>query len=87
MLVICVGKNKVFYFNCFKCVNFYGVDIVVDLIWVICVYYNKFFIIVCLSLSLFFFVRKFIENKWFVRCILDKCKCVVFFLYNILLYV
>lgn len=43
MLVICVGKNKVFYFNCFKCVNFYGVDIVVDLIWVICVYYNKFF--------------------------------------------
>lgn len=35
MLVICVGKNKVFYFKCFKCVNFYGVDIVVDLIWVI----------------------------------------------------
>lgn len=86
MLVICVGKNKVFYFNCFKCVNFYGVDIVVDLIWVI-VYIIINFLIICLSLNLFFFVRKFIEYKWFVRCILDKCKCVVFFLYNILLYV
>lgn len=87
MLVICVGKNKVFYFNCFKCVNFYGVDIVVDLIWVICVYYNKFFNSLFKFKFIFFCKKIYREYKWFVRCILDKCKCVVFFLYNILLYV
>lgn len=63
-----------------------GVDLAADLIWVICVYHNKPFIIARSSSSSFLSVRKSIENKWFVRCILDKCKRAVFLQYNTLLH-
>lgn len=62
-----------------------GVDLAADLIWVTAyIIINP--LITCSSSNSFLSVRKSIEYKWFVRCILDKCKRAVFLSYNTLLH-